>query len=250
MDTRQNRILTLLSSGRDKRIRVSELAELLEVSQVTVRKDLEELAKTGIVIREHGYAILSDTSEVYARLALRHELKRKIALRAAELVEDGETIMLETGSCCAILAEELTRTKKDLTIITNCAFTADYIRNIGSSQIVLLGGIYQREAQTMVGPLVGECASNFFVKRLFIGCEGFADNFGVTGSDQLRVQAVKDMARQAEEIIVLADHSKFERHGIVPINLGDRKPLIISDSGLSESKQVLIKANGYQLLIV
>lgn len=250
MDTRQNRILTLLSSGRDKRIRVSELAELLEVSQVTVRKDLEELAKTGIVIREHGYAILSDTSEVYARLALRHELKRKIAHRAAELVEDGETIMLETGSCCAILAEELTRTKKDLTIITNCAFTADYIRNIGTSQIVLLGGIYQREAQTMVGPLVGECASNFFVKKLFIGCEGFADNFGVTGSDQMRVQAVKDMARQAEEIVVLADHSKFERHGIVPINLGDRKPLIISDSGLSESKQALIKANGYQLLIV
>lgn len=250
MDTRKNRILSLLSSGKDKRFRVAELAAILGVSEVTIRKDLEELAKTGIVIREHGYAILSDTSEVYARLALRHEIKRKIAMKAAELVEDGETIMLETGSCCAILAEELTKTRKDLTIITNCAFTADYIRNITTFQIILLGGIYQREAQTMVGPLVGECASNFFVKHLFIGCEGFADGFGVTGSDQMRVQAVKDMAKQAEEIIVLADHSKFERHGIVPIHLGDRKPLIISDSELSESRQELIKANGYKLLIV
>lgn len=250
MDKRKNQILSILSSSKDKRIEVSRLSEILGVSQVTVRKDLEELAKTGIVVREHGYAILSDTSEVYARLALRHEIKRKIALKAAELVEDGETLMLETGSCCAILAEELTRTKKDLTIITNCAFTADYIRNITTFQIILLGGIYQREAQTMVGPLVGECASNFFVKRLFIGCEGFADNFGITGSDQMRAQAVKDMAKQAEEIIVLADHSKFERHGIVPINLGDRKPLIISDSGLPEEKQELIRANGYKLLIV
>lgn len=250
MDKRKNQILSILSSGKDKRIEVSRLSDILQVSQVTIRKDLDELAKTGIVVREHGCAILSDTNEVYARLALHYETKLRIAHKAAEFVENGETLMLEAGSCCAILAEVLTKTKKDLTIITNSAFTADYIRNRTAFQIVLLGGIYQHESQAMVGPMVAECASNFFVKSFFIGAEGFAENFGVTGSDQMRAQAVKDMAKQAENIIVLAEHSKFERHGIVPLNLGGKRPLIITDTDLAEDSRDRILASGHKLLTV
>lgn len=249
MTERKNQILSILSSQKQKRIEVTKLSELLGVSQVTIRKDLDFLAKTGIIIREHGYAILSDTNEVYARLALNYETKLKIAYKASELVEDGETLMLETGSCCATLASVLAETKKDLTIITNCAFIADYIRNKTSFQIILLGGIYQHESQTMVGPMVRECAENFFVKNFFIGAEGFAENFGISGSDQMRAQAVKDMAKQTENIIVLAEHSKFDRHGTVPLNL-DKRPLIITDSDLDEDKQKLIQSNGLQIILV
>lgn len=249
MTGRNNQILSILSSQKDKRIEVSQLSSILNVSQVTIRKDLDSLVKTGIVIREHGYAILSDTNEVYARLALNYDIKLKIAHRAAEMVEDGETIMLETGSCCATLANVLAETKRDLTIITNCAFIADYIRNKTAFQIILLGGIYQHESQTLVGPMVRECAENFFVKRFFIGAEGFAENSGVTGSDQMRAQAVKDMSRQAEQIIVLAEHSKFDRHGIVPLNLG-KKTIIITDSGLDIKKLKMIESNGLEVVLV
>ena len=250
MKERNNRILSILSSSENRRIEVSKLSEILDVSQVTVRKDLEALSKTGIIVREHGCAILSDTSEVYPRLALHYDIKLKIARKAAELVKNGETLMLEMGSCCAIFADVLTETKKDLTIITNCAFTADYIRKKTPFQIILLGGIYQHESQTMVGPMVRECAANFFVKNLFIGAEGFADNFGVTGSDQMRAQAVKDMAKQAENIIVLADHTKYEKHGTVPLNFDGKKATIITDTDLDESKRKQIISSGYKLIIV
>lgn len=236
MTERKNQILALLSNRKDKRIEVSDLSDILNVSQVTVRKDLDYLAKTGIIIREHGYAILSDTNETFSRLAINYDTKRRIAERAAQFIEDGETLMLEFGSCCALLAEELAQKKKDLTIITNCAFTADYIRKKTFSQIVLLGGIYQHEAQALVGPMVRDGAANFFVKKLFIGFEGFSEEFGITGSDQLRVQAVKDMARQAEQIIVLGDHTKFDTKGTVPINLNNKITHIITDTNLSDEK--------------
>lgn len=249
MTERKNQILSILSSSKNKRVEVTELSEKLGVSQVTIRKDLESLAKIGIIVREHGFAILSDTNEVYPRLALNYETKLKIAKKAAEMVENGETLMLETGSCCAILAGVLAETKKDLTIITNCAFIADYIRHKSSFQIILLGGIYQKESQTMVGPMVRECAENFFVKKFFIGAEGFAENFGVTGSDQMRGQAVRDMSRQSEQVIVLAEHSKFDRHGIVPLNL-DKKPMIITDKELDSAKYALIKSSGLEIELV
>lgn len=236
MSERSNQILSILSSRADKRIQVSELSTILNVSQVTARKDLTELVDAGIIIREHGYAILSDTNEVAARIALNYDVKKKIADKAAEFVSDGETIMIESGSCCALLADALVKRKKDITIITNSAFIADYIRQRTYFQIVLLGGIYQHEAQALVGPMVRECASNFFVKKFFIGAEGFSVDFGITGSDQMRGQAVKDMAKQAEKVIVLADHTKFDRQGVVPLNMNDKITHIITDSELSDEK--------------
>lgn len=250
MIDRNNQILAILSNMENRRIEVSKLSSMLKVSQVTVRKDLDALAKTGIITREHGWAILSDTNEIYARLALHHEEKDKIARKAAEFVANGDTIMIETGSCCTLLAGVLAKTKKDLTIITNCAFLADYIRSKTFFQIVLLGGIYQHDFQTMVGPMVRECAENFFVKRFFIGAEGFSEKFGITGSDQMRGQAVRDMARQAESVIVLAHHSKFNQHGVVPININDKITHIITDSELGEDKRKQISTFGINLITV
>ena len=85
--------------------------------------------------------------------------------------------MIENGSCCALLAETLARTHRDLTILTNSAFIASYIRDREHVQVVLLGGIYQPEAQVMVGPMVRQCAENFWIDRFFIG----VDEAGASG---------------------------------------------------------------------
>ena len=143
------------------------LATKLGVSQVTVRKDLDNLESRGIIKREHGFALLCSSNDINGRIAYHYEEKRKIALKAAELIEDGDTIMIESGSCCALLADALTQLHKDVTIITNSAFIAEYIRGKSNFQIVLLGGIYQQDAQVMVGPMIQECVSNFFC-RLFL----------------------------------------------------------------------------------
>lgn len=99
MPSRTNRILEILTERT--RVEVSALAEELGVSQVTMRKDLTELERRHLIRREHGYAVLRSTDNVEGRLAYHYEEKRAIARRAAELVRDGDTVMVESGSCCA-----------------------------------------------------------------------------------------------------------------------------------------------------
>lgn len=209
---------------------VSLLASQLGVSQVTVRKDLDALENRGIIKREHGFAVLCSTDDINGRIAYHYEEKRKIALRAAELVSDGDTIMIESGSCCALLADALTQLRKDLTLITNSAFIAEYIRGKSNFQIVLLGGIYQQDAQVMVGPMVQEGVSNFFVDYFFIGTDGYDSRIGFSNRDQMRAQAVRDMSRQAEQVIVLTESDKFSKRGVVPLNLKDKVGMVITDS--------------------
>ena len=226
MKNRGNKILELLT--KDNKIEVSHLAEELGVSQVTMRKDLDTLESKGV--REHGFALLCSTDDINGRIAYHYEEKRKIAQKAAGLVSNGDTIMIENGSCCALLADTLTATKKDLTIITNSAFIAEYIRGKSNFQINLLGGIYQQDSQVMVGPMILQCVENFFVDRFFIGTDGYSTKMGFTNQDQMRAQAVRDMARQAEEVIVLTESEKFSKRGIVPLNLKDQVKAVITDS--------------------
>lgn len=243
---RKNKILEILTE-REK-VEVVELSDMLNVSQVTIRKDLDALAEIGIIKREHGFAILSTTNDVYGRLAYHYDIKKKIAQKAATLVKDGDSIMIENGSCCAILAEELARTKKNLTIITNSAFIADYIRNKTTFDIVLLGGIYQHDSQVMVGPLVSLCAKNFLVEKFFIGVDGYSSRIGFSNKDQLRAQAVRDMALQADHVIILTESTKFIKHSTVPLNVIDKVSTVITDSNIIESAENSLKERNIEII--
>lgn len=144
MKGRENSILEILTE--QKRIEVTALAEKLGVSQVTVRKELDALEGKGIIQREHGFAVLRSTDDINGRIAYHYNTKRLIATRAAELVQDGETVMIESGSCCALLAEELVNNKRGITIITNSAFIAGYVRLKPQAKIILIGGVYQNDS--------------------------------------------------------------------------------------------------------
>ena len=213
MNKRQSQILDLLA--KNKKMEVTKLSELLNVSQVTIRKDLVILENSGIIVREHGYARLNESDDINNRLARHYETKQKIAKLAVESIENGETVMIESGSCCALVALEIARSKKDVTLITNSAFIADYIRKIGSVKVILLGGEYQNESQVMVGPLTRKCVEAFFVDKLFIGTDGFTIETGFTGNDYMRSEAVKDMAKQASRVMIVTDSDKFSQKGVV-----------------------------------
>lgn len=238
MKNREPLILDLLAeSGR---MEVSALAEKLATSQVTIRKDLDALEKRGIIRREHGFAVFGGSDDLNNRLALHYEEKRRIARAAASLVSPGETVMIENGSCCALFAEELAGREPGVTVITNSAFIASYIRRSGSVHIILLGGDFQKDAQVMVGPILRSCLSQFYVDKLFIGVDGYAPDIGFTGKDHLRVQAVRDMAEKADRICVITESGKFARHGVVPLMLPDKPVHLITDRFLpSETEREL-----------
>lgn len=242
MAKRDTQILeTLTSEGK---VEVAALAELLGVSEVTVRKDLDALQAKGLVQRVHGFAQLANPNDVGGRLAYHYEEKRLIARRAAELVPDNATIMVESGSCCALLARELADTKTGVTIVTNSAFIANYVRDSTRVSCVLLGGTYQSDSQVMVGPLVHTCAQEFYVDRLFIGTDGWIENVGFTNADQMRADAVRSMADSAAEVVVLTESDKFDQRGAIPMRLPGKKVSVITDGRIPDEWRQSLERSG------
>ena len=242
MNKRQSQILDLFA--KNKKMEVTKLSELLNVSQVTIRKDLVILENSGIIVREHGYARLNESDDINNRLARHYETKQKIAKLAVESIENGETVMIESGSCCALVALEIARSKKDVTLITNSAFIADYIRKIGSVKVILLGGEYQNESQVMVGPLTRKCVEAFFVDKLFIGTDGFTIETGFTGNDYMRSEAVKDMAKQASQVMIVTDSDKFSQKGVVNLIEIEKVACVYTDDNIpSKIEDYLNKRN-------
>lgn len=246
MNKRQSQILDLLT--QNKKLKVTELSDVLNVSQVTIRKDLSALEESGIIVREHGYAKLNESDDINNRLAYHYDIKQKIAEKAVESIEDGETVMIESGSCCALVALEIAKTKKDVTLITNSAFIADYIRKTGNVRIILLGGEYQEESQVMVGPITRKCAEGFFVDKLFVGTDGFTRETGFTGNDYMRSEAVKDMAKQASNVIVVTDSVKFQQKGVVSLLDTKKVSYVYTDSNIPEETEEYLVENNIKII--
>lgn len=246
MNKRQSQILDLLT--QNKKLKVTELSDVLNVSQVTIRKDLSALEDSGIIVREHGYAKLNESDDINNRLAYHYDIKQKIAEKAVESIEDGETVMIESGSCCALVALEIAKTKKDVTLITNSAFIADYIRKTGNVRIILLGGEYQEESQVMVGPITRKCAEGFFVDKLFVGTDGFTKETGFTGNDYMRSEAVRDMAKQASNVIIVTDSVKFQQKGVVSLLDTKKVSYVYTDSKIPEDAEEYLVENNIKVI--
>ena len=242
MNKRDNQILELLSEHG--KLEVAALAQKLDVSPVTMRKDLDELEKRGVLRREHGWAIFGGNDDVNNRLAYHYEEKQRIAREAAKLVAPGETVMIESGSCCALLAEEVARTKPGAIIITNSAFIASYIRRFEGAHVVLLGGDFQNDAQVMVGPVLRVCAQQFYVDKLFVGVDGYSERMGFMSNNHLRAQAVRDMAEQAEKVIAITESGKFDRVSTVPLGIPRGVWGVVTDASLKpEAEKLLARAH-------
>lgn len=242
MSKRDSRILDMVTT--EGKVEVTLLAEQLGVSTVTMRKDLDALQEKGLIVREHGFAMLANPNDVGGRLAYHYDEKRHIARAAAGLVADGSTIMVESGSCCALLARELADTKDGVTIVTNSAFIADYVRDSARVNAILLGGAYQRDSQVMVGPLVRTCAQEFYVDRLFIGADGWIAGVGPTNADQMRADAVRSMSESAAEVVVLTESEKFGMRGAVPMRLPGKPVSVVTDSRLSDEWLETLERDG------
>ena len=247
MGKRDGQILDILTSRQ--RVEVASLSDELGVSEVTVRKDLDALQARGLVVREHGFATLSNPNDVGGRLAYHYEEKRRIARAAASMVADGSTIMVESGSCCALLARELADTHKGVTIVTNSSFIAGYVRDSANVEVVLLGGTYQRDSQVMVGPLVRTCAQEFYVDRIFVGTDGWIEGVGFTNADQMRADAVRSMAEVASEVVVLTESEKFGHHSAVPLRITAKPIKLVTDAGISSKWQQSVESTGIEVVL-
>jgi len=219
MTERQSKLIKLVNLYQ--KIEVSRLAELLDVSQVTIRKDLDHLEEEGLLSREHGYALIKNANDINTRLTINYDKKLEIATKAAEMVSNGETVMLESGSTCALLAEQLAKLKKD-----------------------------QKEYQGMVGPLVRKCAKEFYVDKFFVGTDGFIPDAGFTCDDLMRVETMKYMEDSANRMIILADSSKFSQKGVVIQTTFSEIDTVCTDAEIPEDALENLKRHNINVEIV
>lgn len=246
--SREEEIISIVSER--KKIEVNHLAEMLGISKVTVRKDLDKLEARGILHRQHGFALLNNEADINFRLAINYDLKSKIAKKAAEIVSDGEVVMIESGSTCTLLAEELAFNRNGITIITNSSFIASYIRKGESVRIILLGGEYQKESQVNVGPLVKKVIENFYVDKLFVGVDGCDEHRGFTGSDINRCDTAKNMAEFAKHTIILTDSSKFEQKGLIAEFEFEEVSMVYTDDAIAKEKKRFLEEKKISVVTV
>jgi len=244
MKERYVRILDILSNS--KSVKVTLLAEMMDVSHVTLRKDLDILEDKGIIIRTHGYASLDGADNTGKRIAVNYSIKKRIAKAAAETVEDGETIMLESGSCCALFAEELALCRKNVTIVTNSAFIANYICKLDKIKIILFGGYFQPESHVMVGPMTAKCAEMFFTDKFFLGADGCIQGQGFTGRDHLRAETAAELAKHANKVFILTESAKFNRRGAYSLIKFDKVSGVFTDDGISKKDEEVLLQNNIQ----
>ena len=251
MDTMSTRQLTLLESivGAG-RIAVAELAAIAHVSTVTIRKDLDDLEARGLIRRERGVAMLVSPDDPAGRLAYHYAEKVRIAAAAAATVNDGETVMIEAGSCCAILAEQISIQCTGITIVTNSAFIAQRLGAHPMVSTVLLGGEQQHDSRVLVGPMVELCARQFIVDRLFIGTDGFTPSLGFTARDYMRATAVRALASRAERVVVLTESEKLGRHGPVPLLDAHDVAALWTDSAAPDAQVDALTGSGVEVVTV
>lgn len=248
MQLRKEKIIKILTQKR--KVEVNTLSEELGVSKVTIRKDLNDLEEQGLLKHAHGFAVLSDPEDLKVRLTYNHDTKVKIAQEAAKLVNDGDTIMIESGSACALFAEELGKSGKRVTIITISCFIAKYVSDYSNLQIFLTGGQYQANSEVLVGSIAKKLLQNFHVKYLFVGTDGFSAQNGFYNNDISRAEIGETMADQASNLVILTDASKFNHESLIHQFNFNEVAKVITDKDIPDAAKTAIKNHGIQLKLV
>jgi DeoR/GlpR family transcriptional regulator of sugar metabolism len=246
MNKRHCTILSIISDGHQAT--VNELSQKLSVSTATVRQDLSSLEKQGFLRRVHGGAVIDETDDISHRMAVNYDRKVSIARAAVKFVNEGETIFIESGSINALFAREIS-SLKNVTIITSNAFIARHIDSDLSSKIILIGGIFQKESECVVGNLAKECIENLNFSKAFIGIDGFTTETGFTGRDMMRAELNARVIQISKQAFILSDSSKFGRIALSKYCDAADISCLITDSDLGEEYVRYFEASPVNLII-
>ena len=216
---------------------------------MTVRKDLNLLEGKGLLRREHGFATMTTSDDIGNHLSFDYDIKHRIAMEAVKLVQDGETIIIESGASCTLLAEAVASMRRDVTIITNSSFIAGFIRKEPNAHIIMLGGEYQNESQVMVGPMVKKCVQDFYVNKFFVGTDGFNDR-GFMTNNLMRAEAVRCMAESAKDTYILTESAKFSQLGVVPLLPPEKVTGVFTDEHIPQNALDQLKEKNIKVFTV
>ena len=198
-------------------VHVSDLSIKMNVTEETIRRDLETLDQQQLLKRTHGGAVALENNRLELSFNLRKDKnsgqKKEIAQKAISLINPGDTIFMDASSTSLYLARELVN-MDHITIITNSIgimFTLAENKNIN---IISTGGTLRPHSLSFVGPLTNETIDKYFADKIFASCKGISPEHGATDSNELEIEVKKKMVKQSQQVIILADNSKFSQVGL------------------------------------
>ncbi|MDR2743076.1 MAG: DeoR/GlpR family DNA-binding transcription regulator [Treponema sp.] len=231
LSDRERLILDRLSEQGS--VAVQDLARNLGLSEVTIRTSLRTLEEKGWLNRTRGGAAAALHRDILDRQKKFQEEKNLIARRAAELIQDGDVIMIEAGTTTALVAKYLTG-KRDIHIVTNSTLVFTYARMNPLLQITMTGGEFRRPTESLVGPIALQTIGRLNVRLAFVGTDGFTLERGMTTHLMEGAEIVKAMKAHAETTILIADSSKYGRIGFAGVLPLSEMDLIITDANLGD----------------
>lgn len=247
VNKREEIILKLLSEEGE--ISVQALSEKLKVSQVTIRSDLNNLSNKQLIIRTRGGAISASHPIIREQQNQNPHKKEAIAKKAAELVNEGDSVMICNGTTSALIARHLLL-KKNLHIVTNSTLILPYARVNTGLQVTFVGGEFRPQTEGVVGPIAERQLREYHVSIAFLGTDGITLEHGLTTALPENAEVLRTMCAQADKTVLVADSSKFGKKGFVRILPIEGIDVLITDKDFPVEALEKMKELGVQVLTV
>ena len=242
-DERRDRIIQALREHDE--VSVLELSRQLGVSEVTTRKDLQVLEEQGYLTRVRGGAVVSGRGQLELRFAARQQInleeKRRIAAKAVELIQPGNTVFID-GSTTAFQMTRLLRNMHSLTVITTGLYAALELSFAPDVTTIVVGGILRRRTSSLVDTLSPNLLRRLHVDIAFMSCRGFSAEQGMMESDLREAQMKRAMAENAGRRVALLDHAKYGETHVATSLLPEEINLLITDRKLPAAAQQALAA--------
>lgn len=232
---------------------VHELGKEFEVSEVTIRNDLEQLEKKNLLIRARGGAIKPEGGVgIDHRLSekdkLHSEEKKRIGKKAAQLISEQDTIIIDSGTTTMEVAKNLDNLT-DITVICNALNIISQLIQFNNVNLIIPGGYLRKNSLSLVGPLAEKNLRNLYVDKVFIGVDGFDTRLGIYTPNIEEAYFNEIMIKISKEVIVVCDSSKFFRRSLAFICGIAKIHCVITDIGIPEEDRKRLEDSGIKVII-
>jgi DeoR family transcriptional regulator, aga operon transcriptional repressor len=240
---------------REGRVSIADLVRRFDVSRVTLRADLRQLAEEQALVRCYGGAMLpqeaSQDVPLTIKQSIHHAEKVRIGVAAARLIRPQQTVILDSGSTSAEVARSIKKTKKEgLTIITHALNIALEFTDYPHASVIMLGGLMRHVSGSFVGPQAERAIQELHAHHFFLGVDGIDPGIGLSTPDLLEAQLNAAMIKVAQEVTVVADASKIGRRSLSVIGSMSLVKRMITDDRVSDEMAHKFRKSGIEVVIV
>lgn len=250
--TVQRRTIILEQLESKGQVNVTDLSEQFEVSEVTIRNDFLQLEKKNMLIRARGGAIKVSRVGMDFELSKKQKIhfaqKQKIGKRAAKLIQDGDTIIIDSGTTTQEIIKNMS-SGKNLTIITNALNIANSLVSNDNVQVIMIGGFLRKGSLSVVGSPAETQIKNYLCDKLFLGVDGLSFDFGISTPNIEEAHFNQLSIQISRQIIVLADSSKVNKRSLAVICPLSKIDILITDEGLLPEYKSKLEQLGIEVII-